>query len=967
MMIDVEATGRFRLSPSFMLEQLKRPVNWGFGALSFVTFKRTYARPHVSGHTETWAQTCCRVVEGTFTILKWRCKSMRLPWDESRAQAMAQDMFTRMFTFKFLPPGRGLWMMGSEFVYEDGGAALNNCFSADTRLLLASGEAVTMKEAYSMGEVEVYDAEGVVQSAVVKSFGVQPLQRVTMRPANRSNYQVSFDVTPDHRWLLDDGTETTSLQVGQFVTVTPPVVDRESVEFCQGMAHGIVFGDGTRRPENARKFQLRLCGNKNELVHLFKEHPGLLKCHQPDWAEGDHMVYVKSDVDLKALPEAGSREYVAGFIEGWTKVDSKYGMREDVEFRHLATTDLEARDWLLDNCYHAGFTVTGGWQSKEGDETNFGPRKKTLYVVTLREYQEVRYKVLAIEDLEKEEEVFCVVQPKTHSFCLAGGIPTGNCGYISTQNVDTDFAEPFCWAFHMLMLGVGVGFDTRGEHVELYIPPENEQSYAFVVQDSRQGWVEAARAYLTALVEGSPLPEFDYSGLRPAGAPIRRFGGTASGPQPLREMFEKFRLVFNRARKRSGLVDSTLITDLMNIIGVCVVSGNVRRSAEIALGRPGDVQFRRLKSKEMQVDRPWYWTSNNSVVIDDDYPGDYSELAEGIIENGEPGIFWIDNARNYGRMADGRNPNADPRVMGVNPCVEQSLEDHELCTLVETFPAHHATYDDYEKTLKMAYLYAKVVTLVPTHDARTNAVMRANSRIGCSMAGVAQALDKFGMKGFFGMCDVAYRYLGALDEEYSRWMCCPQSIKRTSIKPGGTTPLVAGAEGGMTFPHAEYYIRRIRCAESSPLWEVCQDAGIPVETDEQDSRTKVISFPVRMPHTSRNKFDVSMFEQFAIASKLQRSWADNQVSATITFTDDEAKHIASTLNIFEDQLKGISMLKLDTTAYAQPPYESISVEEYENMMVRANMQKVLDAEDVFKHERDDKYCDGAACEVDLGR
>lgn len=666
--------GLFRLDSKYLDSYLGVQPPWGFGALSWFTFRRTYSR-----QGETWQQTCQRVIEGMFSILKWRAKSMKMPWDEPRAQRQAQDAFWRMFNFKWLPPGRGLWMMGTDFVYEEGSAALNNC------------------------------------------------------------------------------------------------------------------------------------------------------------------------------------------------------------------------------------------------------------------------------------------------------------GFVSTKDFGDNPAAPFAWMFQMLMLGVGIGFDTKGAYQahKVRIPKAKKPIHRpFVIPDTRQGWAKALELWIQGRLNGI-VRIFDYSQIRPHGAPIKRFGGTASGPKPLQNMFAFLEISFEHAQERSGYIDSTLIVDIANIIGQCVVSGNVRRSAQIALGSPSDEAFLGLKDADKRPShgenpldaaragkRPWYWASNNSLDVLDDTEPDYHYIGSRIAEDGEPGFFWSDQARNFGRMADGFNPMADPRVVGVNPCVEQSLENYELCCLVETFPAHHKSLEDYKCTLRIAYMYAKAVTCVPTHDERTNAVMRANARIGCSMSGVAQAMAKFGTGRFFRMCDEAYDYIQHLDEEYSRWLAAPRSIKMTSVKPSGTVSLLAGATPGCHDDHSPFSIRRIRVATTNPIWQHAQKCGYHAEPDTYAQNTMVIEFPVKTEGAVRAKADVSMWEQFSRAAKLQRYWADNQVSATITFNPEEAEQIGPALEHFSDQLKGISLLALDVSAYAQTPYETITRERYEELAARAEPNRLMRFDEV-EHDHTELFCDGDACAVPL--
>ena len=279
--------------------------------------------------------------------------------------------------------------------------------------------------------------------------------------------------------------------------------------------------------------------------------------------------------------------------------------------------------------------------------------------------------------------------------------------------------------------------------------------------------------------------------------------------------------------------------------------------------------------------------------------------------------------------------------------------------LVETFPANHDDYDDYQKTLKYAYLYAKTVTLVPTHDPRVNSVMLRNRRIGTSQSGIAQSFQKHGRRTHFNWCDKGYKYLRRLDSVYSRWLCVPESNKITSVKPSGTVSLLAGATPGVHYPHSEYYIRNIRLEKDSQLAHILQEAGYHCEDDIYTPRTTVVSFPVHEQNFSRSKSDVSMFEQLEIAAQMQAYWADNQVSVTVTFTPEEAKQIGYALELYEVRLKGVSFLPEDGGGYKQAPYIEITKEQYEEL---ASGLRPYDLTNI-SHEVTDKFCDGDKCVI----
>lgn len=248
-----------------------------------------------------------------------------------------------------------------------------------------------------------------------------------------------------------------------------------------------------------------------------------------------------------------------------------------------------------------------------------------------------------------------------------------------------------------------------------------------------------------------------------------------------------------------------------------------------------------------------------------------------------------------------------------------------MCCLVETFPDRHQSYKDFEETLEMAFQYAKIVTLGLPHIPETAEVMGKNRRIGTSMSGIAQFIASKGVKQLIDWSDNGYKFIKKYDEAISKQLHIPESIKVTSIKPSGTVSLLAGATPGVHYPHSEFYTRRMRLAKSSELLPPILEAGYTVEEDAVDSNGVVIEIPVHVGEGTRTLKDVTLWEQLQIAAFMQRYWADNQVSCTVSFDPDkEGKDIKNALDYFQFQLKGISFLPRTKDVYPQMPYEEIT-------------------------------------------
>lgn len=547
-----------------------------------------------------------------------------------------------------------------------------------------------------------------------------------------------------------------------------------------------------------------------------------------------------------------------------------------------------------------------------------------------------------------------------------------NCAFVSTDSMTKlNPAKPFAFLMEASMLGVGVGFDDKGADKDftIYEPQQGEQ---YVIPDTREGWVDSTAAVINSYLRAdTKRPVFDYSEIRPAGAPIKTFGGTAAGPEPLIKLHDHIDRIFKgRADSKLTRVD---VADLGNLIGVCVVSGNVRRSAELLMGRIDDQDFLNLKNPKKFPERNsydsknlgWAWMSNNSVEVS--VGQDLSSIVDGIARNGEPGVIWMDVTRKYGRIKDGVN-NKDWRAMGYNPCAEQSLESYECCTLVETYLNRHTDLDDFKRTLKFAYLYAKTVTLLPTHWEETNAIMQRNRRIGTSVSGVANFSDIHGLPVLRTWLDAGYGVVRDYDRSYSEWLGIRESIKTTTVKPSGTVSILAGESPGVHWSvGGKYFLRAIRFGNTDPMLPLFRMAQYRVEPASEDPKnTSVVFFPIQS-QARRSEKEVSIYEKIHLAAAAQYEWSDNSVSVTVSFNPEtERDVIESVLHMHEGQLKTVSFLPSGNTVYPQMPYTQITEEEYSEYTMKLFP---IDLVGVYNGLAADAigeaYCTTDACEIKL--
>lgn len=507
-----------------------------------------------------------------------------------------------------------------------------------------------------------------------------------------------------------------------------------------------------------------------------------------------------------------------------------------------------------------------------------------------------------------------------------GAAALNNCGAVDT----TDLSLAAEWTMDMLMCGVGVGFNTawKGNNVVI---PDKKNPVAYIIPDSREGWAESVKLLIDSYTKKATWFSFDYSMVRPEGSPIHGFGGTASGPAPLKELHKRIEHCLDNYCQ--GKIDKTRCTaDVMNAIGVCVVAGNVRRSAEIALGSVDDSTFLDLKDYRINPERTEIgWVSNNTVVLEK--TEDFKKLpivAQHIRDNGEPGIMNLINVQKYARYGE----ESKDKAYLANPCSEIPLESFELCNLSEVFPSRCAKEDEFYEALEYATFYASTVSLLPTHRPETNAIVSRNRRIGVSISGIADILDAHGTTELTRRLRKGYELVRTVNQKLALEADVPTSIRVTTIKPSGTISQLVGCSSGMHFPTFKYAIRRIRIGDTSPICKVLKEAGVPHEKDRYSTHTTVFEFPIDQGKT-RKVTAVSVEEQFSLLALLQREWSDNMVSCTIYFDPKtEGKRIEHILAQFVPVIKSVSMLPhSDKGAYVQMPYEGITKETYEARLV----------------------------------
>jgi ribonucleoside-triphosphate reductase len=550
----------------------------------------------------------------------------------------------------------------------------------------------------------------------------------------------------------------------------------------------------------------------------------------------------------------------------------------------------------------------------------------------------------------------------------------GRLGLSSLQNcaftvVDKP-VEPFTWAMDLLMLGSGVGYNIQKINVEK-LPPVNLEFTGptrtdrgdadFIVPDSREGWVALLGKTLKAafLAHETGRQTFTYSTqlIRSKGAPIKGFGGTASGPEDLVWGIEKISEVLEkRAGKKLRPVDCL---DIMNIIGAVVVAGNVRRSAQIAIGDPDDVEYLLAKRWDLGNIPSWRAMSNNSVVCND--IGDLHEFFwDGYEGKGEPyGLINLKLSRKMGRLGETQYP--DPDVQGYNPCAEQSLADKETCCLAEIYLPNIESFEEFVDVASLLYRVNKHSLALPCHLKATEAIVHKNMRMGIGVTGVLESTEE--QKSWL---KEAYVKLREFDKEYSAKHGFPESVKLTTVKPSGTLSLLPGVTPGCHPAYAKYMIRRIRISSNHSLVDVCRKHGYPVEYQQnfdgsEDRSTVVVSFPFAHKGEAKLAKDMTAIDQLETVRWLQEEWSDNSVSCTVYYRKEELPEIRKYLKKhYKNGHKSLSFLLHSEHGFKQAPLEEITKEQYDALVASTVPITSINELDIGL---DDSECATGACPI----
>ena len=583
------------------------------------------------------------------------------------------------------------------------------------------------------------------------------------------------------------------------------------------------------------------------------------------------------------------------------------------------------------------------------------------------------------ETADKLEQAIIAIEvmPSMRAMMTAGpAAERDNTAMYNCSNLAVDDPKAFDEAMQILLCGTGVGFSVERQFINKLpeVPELFESDTTIVVKDSKEGWSKAFRQLLALLYAGE-IPQWDVSRIRPAGARLKTFGGRASGPAPLVELFNFTVKTFKDAQGRK--LSSLECHDLMCFIGQIVVVGGVRRSAMISLSNLSDDRMRHAKSGQWWNEAAHRALANNSVCYtekpdSETFMREWLALVES--KSGERGIFNREASKKQAAKYGRRDPNYE---FGTNPCSEIILRPNQFCNLTEVVVRATDTVDDLERKVELATIlgtiqstytkfpYLRKVWTTNTEEERLLGVsltgIMDNPLMTSANKGLEKTLEHLRKTAVHTNADWAYR-LGV-----------PQSAAITCVKPSGTVSQLVDSASGIHARHSPYYIRTVRGDNKDPLTQMMKDQGIPNEPCVMKSETTtVFSFPQKSPDKAVTRNDMTAIEQLEMWLTYQRHWCEHKPSVTVTVRSDEWMEVGAFVYKHFDEMSGVSFLPHSDHTYQQAPYQDCTKEEYEELL--AKMPESIDWSKLSEYEQEDNTvgmqtmaCTGDVCEmVDIG-
>ena len=547
-----------------------------------------------------------------------------------------------------------------------------------------------------------------------------------------------------------------------------------------------------------------------------------------------------------------------------------------------------------------------------------------------------------------------------------------NCSYLPVND-----PKSFDEAMYILLCGTGVGFSVERQYIDKLpeIPEKLFKSQTtIVVRDSKEGWAKAFRM-LVALLYAGEVPDYDVNMIRPAGARLKTFGGRASGPAPLVDLFKFTINMFKSATGRK--LNSYECHSIMCKIGEIVVVGGVRRSAMISLSNLSDIRMRHAKTGQWWETAPHMALSNNSVAYTDKpdsetFLREWTSLVES--KSGERGIFNRVSAQKQAAKNGRRNPDYE---FGTNPCSEIILRPHQFCNLTEVVIKEHDTDEDLDRKVRLATILGTAQATL-TDFPYLRKIWKSNTQeerlLGVSLTGI---MDNIHTNCFLVNMRERLTRLKQIaidtNKKYAKKFGIEESTAITCVKPSGTVSQLCDSASGIHARHSRYYIRTVRGDNKDPLTKFMIDQGVPSEPCVmKPDTTTVFSFPMMSPAGSRIRNDLSAIEQLEIWLIYQEHWCEHKPSITVTVKEEEWLDVGAFVFKHFDKMSGVSFLPHSDHVYQQAPYQECTEDEYDAMLLkmktRIDWSKLRDYESVDTTAGSQTMaCSGDSCEiVDIG-
>ena len=581
-------------------------------------------------------------------------------------------------------------------------------------------------------------------------------------------------------------------------------------------------------------------------------------------------------------------------------------------------------------------------------------------------YNEIRDAILGLE-----------VMPSMRAMMTAGpALERDNTAGYNCSYLPVDDPKSFDEAMFILLCGTGVGFSVERQFISKLpeVPELFESDTTIVVKDSKEGWAKAFRQLLALLWAGE-IPKWDVSKVRPAGARLKTFGGRASGPAPLVDLFNFAVTIFKEAQGRR--LSSIECHDLMCKIGEVVVVGGVRRSAMISLSNLSDDRMRHAKSGNWWDNNPQRALANNSVSYTEK-PDSVSFMREwmALVESGsgERGVFNREASKNQAAKNGRRDPDYD---FGTNPCSEIILRPYQFCNLTEVVVRATDDVDSIARKVRLATILGTIqsqYTKFPYLRKVWNRNTEEERLLGVSLTGIMDnSLLTTKNKGLEDTLEHLREVAVRTNSDWANSLGIPTSAAITCVKPSGTVSQLVDSASGIHPRHSPHYIRTVRGDNKDPLTTFMKDQGIPSEPDVfKPDQTTVFSFPVKAPQGAVVTDNVSAIEQLKTWLVYQRHWCEHKPSVTINVRKDEWFEVGAFVYEHFDEMSGVSFLPYNEHTYQQAPYQSCTKDDYKKLS--KIMPKSIDWAKLSEYEKEDTTassqtfaCTGDVCEiVDIG-